>query len=530
MSTPPSSPAANQQQASAPHKPARSNTRAIFVNTLANWSYQGWNTLIVLILTPYLIHQLGDGRYGLYSIARDSHLYLTIFSLGLRSGVNRFIAAEITRRDSAALNAIVSTLSAIYFVTAAAGFLLAIGLGFASPWLFDISQPFVVETVLLFVLFGAMLLFEFQAMTFVGVLVGHQRFELVNLGLITQETIRFALIILLFTLGFANLTSLGVALLASAACGMLMLRFFARRVQSDLRIAPFRAERAVLGRLLGFSAWNSVVQIGTVATFATPALLIGALLGKELVVFFAVPFMIWNRLRALIGGLANTLAPIAAQTLVTEDRALFGRLIVKGCRVAALLALPLGAIFAVLAEPFFIVWLGVDYAQCATVFAVLFVGMAGRITQIPAQHVLIGGGRIEGMAYVQGVAAVLTIVLIALVATLTDYGVLGVCWALTVPFILSHSVCIPWLAARQAGMSTIAYFSQIYAGPIVCAGVGAAVAAGLAWLYAPSGYALLALYGALALGASAAAGWQFALEPAQRAAIRARLLRRPAAT
>jgi O-antigen/teichoic acid export membrane protein len=134
---------------------------------------------------------------------------------------------------------------------------------------------------------------------------------------------------------------------------------------------------------------------------------------------------------------------MAAATLATGDRDHFRTLVLKGTRGAAAIDLPIGLILLVMCKPFLRLWMGPEYAWSWIVYAIVMIAMVGRITQAPTLWVLIGGGQIRGLAYMQMAAAVATIMLSITLVTQTTLGVVGVVIGITIPLFVSHSVFLP---------------------------------------------------------------------------------------
>ncbi|MGB2986986.1 MAG: oligosaccharide flippase family protein [Phycisphaerae bacterium] len=488
---------------------------------MANWAGTATATLVLLFLTPYVVSRLGDERFGIYAMANQSLLYVNLLALGMRGTVTRFVTKEITADNLDGLNATLSSIALFYLIIGSVGIVVCGLLGMAAPTFFDVDSSYAAETQLLFLAVGCNFLFGLLGLAYSGVLVGRQRYDLLNLGNILRDLSKGGLIVLLFAMGWATLGGLAYALVIAHVLALVYFRHASRRQQPGLRIRLHTVKVETTRRILGFSIWNGLIQIGNVMTFATPVFIVAKMLGPEQVVFYSVPFMMADRLRIGVVGMANTLAPMAATTLVTGDREYFRTLLIKGTRAAATLCFALGAVLLVFCEPFLHLWMGPEYARSWTVYAVLMIAMFGRISQTPTLHVLVGGGRIAGLAYIQMASAAATLLLSISLALWTSWGVLAVAAGVTIPLFLSHTIFLPCYAARQMDVSVWQYVRRSYLWPTLSTLPGVGFGLWLSRVWPPTSWGLLAVEAALSLGVIAVLAWYTCVD----AAIRRRFLK-----
>lgn len=487
---------------------------------MANWIGLAVATLVMLLLTPYLVRVLGNERYGVYEMAKQVLAYVSIMALGAPGAVTRFASREIAAGNVVGLNRTLSAAMLFYMLVGGVG-IAACGLfGLAAPTFFGVTASYAAETRILFLIVGCNFFLILLSLTYGGVLMGYQRYDLLNVGNMLRDVGRAGLIVLLFTLGWATLGGLSAALLGAYIVGVVFLRYAAGRLQPGLRISlrAVRADTAL--ELMGFGLWNTLVQIGNVIMFATPAFIVAKLLGPDQVVFYAVPAMMANRLLVVVSGMANTLAPMAATTLVTGDREHFRRLLIDGTRAAAALCFPLGATLLVFSKPFLHLWLGPTYEWAWVVYAILMIGMFGRIAQTPTMRVLLGGGSIRGLAFIQIGSASAVLVLTIALASWTSWGVQAVALGVAVPLFVGHTILLPMYAVRQIGVSVWQYWRRSYLGPILSTIPGVGVGILLSWVWPPTGWLQLIVEVAVSLVVIAVPAWYTCLD----AAIRRRVL------
>ncbi len=503
-----------------------STSTRVIRNTLANWIGIAVGMLVLVLLVPFLKEELGAKRFGIYGIASQSLLYVNLLTLGMRGAVTRLASKDIAASNLVGLNQTLSSIFLFYLGVGALGLVVCTMLGVWAPAFFDVSAQHIVEARVLFIAVGVGFLFSVLGLTFTGVLVGHQRYDLINVGSIIRDVVRGSLIVGLFLAGWNTLGWLGVALAVCHGSAFLYLWRSSHRQQPGLRIRPSRGHAESRQQIFDISSWNAIVQVGNVVTFATPTFIVAKIFGTEMVELYFIPFIFLDRLRVVVAGMADTLAPVAAATLVTDDRARFRQLLVHGTRAAATMCFPVGLVLLFLGQPLFDLYMPSWTAgQCRTawmVCAVLLIAMFGRISQAPTLHILIGGGKLKGLAIVQAGSAVATIILTVLLASCTSLGVVGVAIGVALPLFLSHTVFLPWYAARQAEISIGSYLTSAYGGPILAALPCILLLVVLPVYWEPSNWMTLGIEAVIPLAATAAAAWFLCID----ADMRYRLLKK----
>src|SRR5437588_12877830 len=86
-----------------------SSPRVIARNVLWNWSGMAANMATGFVLMPFLVHRLGDTRYGLWVLIGSLTGYFSYLDLGVRGSLGRYVAFHRARNDQEAVNATLST-------------------------------------------------------------------------------------------------------------------------------------------------------------------------------------------------------------------------------------------------------------------------------------------------------------------------------------------------------------------------------------------------------------------------------------
>src|SRR3972149_722346 len=73
-------------------------------NLISNVGLFSINIIVGLWYTPYLIHHLGEGGYGIVPLVTQIVTYLEVITVGLNAAVGRYITIAIEAREEDAAN------------------------------------------------------------------------------------------------------------------------------------------------------------------------------------------------------------------------------------------------------------------------------------------------------------------------------------------------------------------------------------------------------------------------------------------
>lgn len=154
--------------------------RKIVRNTIYNSIGRIWLILVMVLLTPYILHKLGTQLFAIWSLVFIVANYLGVLDFGIRTSFAKYIAEYYTKKDQESINKVITCGLLFYlafslFVTG-----LAVLLRGAIISLLQIPPSFHQESM--FAILGMVLIFSLNNTfsTFEAVLVGLQRMDIQN--------------------------------------------------------------------------------------------------------------------------------------------------------------------------------------------------------------------------------------------------------------------------------------------------------------------------------------------------------------
>ena len=492
--------------------------RRLAANTLANWSGTAVAALASLLLAPYLLHNLGAERFGLYQIGRQLVAYFLLLNLGIGGSVIRFASEAIVARDDARINAVSNSAMALYCGIALAGLLFAIGTGYLAPGFFRVDARYVAETRGLIWALGVWWALGMLASPSRSILIGQQRFSWLNLVMATGALLALALIFGMFELGYVSLFAVGIAFAAAAGVEIIAYLGLVRRLQPALRWAFRSVDRRTLRQLGGFGAWNLLLTLAGLLLWWTDNILIGRLLGPAAVPLYALPFMLVTLGRVAVGGLSTPLTPLAAAQAREGGSRELAVTLVRSTRRAVILTLASTGLLVVAAEDLFRLWIGPDYASAWLVYGCLMASFWAVYAQMPASNILLGAGDIRRPAAVVLSATALALAMKIVALGWLGQGVIAVALANCLCVLPVMALYVPRCACQLAQTSLARLYREAYLPPLLIFMPFAA----LGWLlfarWTPANLLeLIGVFAALVAGYLAASFWT--LDVGEREAV-----------
>src|SRR5690348_15144993 len=109
--------------------------RSIF----SNWVGDLVIGLISFLITPFMVHRLGDFQFGIYTLAFSAVGYFDVLAQGIRSTLQRFVGRLSGTGEHEALNSVFSTALTVSVVVGAFIVTAFFGLSWVLPSFFKLG-------------------------------------------------------------------------------------------------------------------------------------------------------------------------------------------------------------------------------------------------------------------------------------------------------------------------------------------------------------------------------------------------------
>jgi O-antigen/teichoic acid export membrane protein len=492
-------------------------------NVLANWAAFVAGTAITFVLSPFIIHHLGDTRFGLWGLIGSVVGYLGLLDLGIRVAVTRFVAFHEAKGDRAALSRVVSTAMGLFVAGAVLAALLGGVLAFILPGALHTPAEYTREAAIAVAIGGITVGAALIGGVYGGVIAGLQRLTMLNAIDLGGEVIRAVSVFSVLKSG-GNLVDLALIQLGVVALRTVMYRVAAWRLQSWLKVSRASFDRATLREIFRFSTYTMILHVSATFIFSSDAVVIAAIMPVAQVTFFVIAGNLTQAVFRVLSGVSQALYPLVSARQAVQGTLATAGILKASMRLAALAILPIVITLLVRGPTFIGLWMGPSYAEVSgQILGVLCLGLCCFTSYHVLTQTVIGLNLHKGMAPVYVGEAVANVGLSILLGL--KWGVIGVAWGTTIPRLIQSLGVGPWLARRWLKVRVQDYVIHAWLRPLASM-IPFALASAVvdaSWP-APNLMVLFAQIG-LVLPLAGVGAWVLGLERSERALIVAALQR-----
>lgn len=483
-----------------------SRTAALLRNIAANWIGFAVNAGITLVLTPFVLRQLGEARYGIWVISFSIIGYYGLLDFGFRGSINQHLTRYLAKPDYERASACMSTA-----VVTLAGFgvmfsVLSVAAAYAAPHVWNFPPGLEQEAFWCILIVGLTSAIQFVFFPYMAVFTATQRFDLANLIGISTRLLTAAGVYLALSKGY------GLVGISAATCGVSLVDYVvrwrvARGLVPQLIVQARRATWADLKQLVSFGVWTFFISLNAYIYLHAQPLLIGTLLPISAVGYYALATGLAQQINGALTPIGQVLYPAAASLHAQSDSEALRRLYHDGTRLVMLVMVCVVTIALFWAEDFYRLWIGPQYVvqggavpSVALLLRVLLAATVSNYFSNVAAQILMGSGRVRHMAVLLFFGSILNLGLsLALIGPL---GLLGMAVATVSASLIIDLIAMPIALQRTVGLRVLPMIRSAVPRPLVVAALAAIAFAALRSTGTPSNWPHLILHGVLAGGIS----------------------------
>lgn len=474
------------------------------LNVSTSWASQLVSIAGSLIVTPALIHGLGEALYGGWLLITSFVGQLRTLDLGMSAGTLKFTSGALARGDRAALRRIHSSSSAVFLIAATLALAATGALALALPRLFP--RALAGQEGVILVLGGAASLDLLLHPQPASLRSRSLYFIPDSVELLTYSVFKLGLVLWLARTGI-SLWALCLLILGESLARNLLLGAGSLWLCDWTRqVSPRAVDRATLRTLAAYGGGTFLINVGELIRFQLDSAVIGYFLTAASIAVYSVGMRLIHIAYQAIGVIGAISIPRFSGLHERGDREGYERLLHRANRVTDLATAYILVNIALLGQPFLQLWIrkpwvpeafGVTLIMLPAYFVGLLTG--------PGAGLLMGAGRLRGMTVLTLVEAGCNLGLSVLLAR--PLGIYGVCLGTAIPMVLFRGVAFPFVLRGQVGIPVWSYYRSHLAGVGVVLLYGLLLVP-LRWLtidtpvaFVLAGLASSALFGLLVLAA-----------------------------
>jgi O-antigen/teichoic acid export membrane protein len=460
-------------------------TIRVLRNISTNYLRMAVSVVVGIVLTPIMVHTLGDSGYGLWVTIFSLTGYFGLMDQGIRPSLVRYVSQHHTQGDTEALSRTLSSAATLYgsvgLLTLLATFVVAANFG---TW-FRIGPEHVDVARHVVMVSGLSLAVGFPLGVFGATLSGLQRYDIANAIGIGISLLRVAAFVVVLRMG-GQLVELAWCSLALNLLGHGLSMLFVFRLLPRVRFLPRFVDRSTLERIGSYSGFAFVGALATTITFQTDALVITAFMGAAAVTPFALAASLVNQCRQLVYAATWVLSPTASELETRGELGKLQAMLMLGSKYGVLVSWPVLIALVIFGPNVLTTWVGARYADSSRLITILAVPTLFALPQSAASSVLFGISRHRGVVALSLANAVINLGLSLL--WVRPFGLDGVAWGTAVPLFTVAGLGMIVFGARKLQLPLGVYLWEGLVRPGLVSLTFVPPALLVQWLWHPVGW------------------------------------------
>jgi O-antigen/teichoic acid export membrane protein len=347
------------------------------------------NAAVGLLLTPYVLHHIGDEAFGLWVLVVTLVGYYGFLDGGVRSSILRYTSRSRALGDQQSAKEVVAT-AFYYYLCVCALVILGTYLSVsATSRFFGVHNQLLGAFTSLFWLAGVVQGLSLPLAVFSASLEGAGRYDQVYVIRVVSLAVRVVAVIAVVRAG-GGLFGVGAAALLSQLLAYVIQVPLAIRANQSLSLRPKWVRKSVFFNMLRYGSISVTVFIGEKLRSCIYPLVIAKFLTPVAVTFFSLPVRILSLPTEGIGTMTEIVNPVSSELEARNDFAKLRELILLSVQSAFLLLAPMAAFLFIFGRELLTLWVGPYYASTYGLLVLLTLGMGTAATQCCVQSMLFG--------------------------------------------------------------------------------------------------------------------------------------------
>lgn len=442
------------------------------LNVSMSWASQLVSIAGSFIVTPALIHGLGDGPYGSWLLINSFITQLRTLDLGMSAGTLKYSAGALAVGDKRRLRQIHSSSAALFAVASILAIVATVVLAFVLPRVFPEAVTGQQSVILVLGVAGTLdLFFHPQHAS-----LRSRSFYFIPdfIEIVTYSTFKLGLVL------YLSKTGLSLWLLALLILGESLVRNWAISGAGlwlcdwTRRLSVKAIDRVMLRTLTVYGGGTFLINLGELIRFQLDTAVIGFFLPSERITVYSVGMRLVHIAYQAIGVIGAVSIPRFSGLNERGDRPGTERLLRQANLATGLFSAYVLANIGVLGLPFLEMWIRRPWiGEAFTVTLIMLPGYFVGLITGPSAGLLMGAGKLRGLTGLTlaeaGCNLLLSVVLIRW------FGIYGVCIGTVIPMVAFRGVAFPFLLRAYVGIPVRSYWRSHVQGIALALAYGALI-------------------------------------------------------
>lgn len=393
---------------------------------------------IGLLLTPFMIHKLGDSEYGLYTLIGSLVGYISVLDFGLNNSIVRFVAKYKAQNDRKGEENFLATTMLIYFFIAI--IIVFAGVVFLFNWdsFFDkLTAEKLGKAKIMFGILIFNLAITLPGGAFSAICSGYEKFVFPRALNIIKYIMRSIMVFGLLLYGGDSISIVIMDTVLNILIIVLEAYFVLKQLKVVFRMNHF--EFKLVKEIFAYSVWIFVFAMVGQFQWKAGQVILGVISGTTAVAIYGVGIMLGTYYGAFSTAISSVFLPRATQMTVQNSTGeeLTSMMIRIGRTSLLVLLMILGG-FILYGQQFVHLWVGDTYKNSWMIALIVMIAYTLPLVQAFANSILEAKNKFSFKAIVYITLIGLGTFVGAFLAKY--YGAIGIISGTTIGWILSQII------------------------------------------------------------------------------------------
>ena len=425
-----------------------------------NYVVLGLNTLLGLIYTPFMLRMLGQGEYGIYSLAASVIAYLSMLDLGFGNAVIRYTAKYRAEGKVDEQYSLFGMFTMLYYAIGLITLLVGIVLYSNVEAIFGeaLSVVELSRTKVIILLMVINLAATFPLSIYGAIITAYEDFIFLRVVQILKTILSTGIMIALLCFGYKAIAM--VVIQTAFNFIVLGLNYFYCKNRIHIEIHYKKIEKSLLLEIIVYSFWIFLNVIMERIYWSTGQFVLGAVSGTVAVSVFAVAIMLQQMYMMFSTAISGVFLPRITSMVVKEvDMKEVSDLFIRTGRIQYIIISLVISGFIVIGKQFIYYWAGDEYSDAFIITLIFFVSLLAPLIQNLGISILQARNQMKfrSILYIS-----IALVSLALQIPLSKlYGGIGCALAIGGALVIGQGVIMNIFYQRKQNIDILGFWKEI---------------------------------------------------------------------
>ncbi|MFI3319111.1 MAG: oligosaccharide flippase family protein [Rikenellaceae bacterium] len=418
------------------------------------------NLLVGVLYTPFMLREMGQGEYGLYSLAASVIAYLTLLDLGFGNAIIRYTAKFRAEGKIAEQQEMFGMFMRLYLLVGVLALALGVALILNVEAIFGaaMSGDEVEKMRIILGLMSLNLAFTFPLSIFGSIVFAYERFIFQKLVSIVRILLNPLVMIVLLLMGYKAIALVVVTTVFNLLS--LLVNWWYCRSRLDITITYGRFNWSFLREISIYSFWIFLNAIMDRIYWSTGQFVLGIYKGTMVVAVYAVAIQLQQLYMMFSNAISGVFLPkVTAMVATNGSEGAVSDLFIKTGRIQYIVLSYILTGFALFGRSFVVLWAGESYRQAYDIALILFVPLTVPLIQNLGISILQARGQMKFRSVLYVVIALLSLALSVVLAR--RYGGIGCAVATASALFVGQIVVMNIYYHLRVAIDIIAFWREI---------------------------------------------------------------------